>query len=46
MLFWFAFITSVFYLFKVNKMTSKQRPVAQGFQVVIILETDKVNDLM
>ena len=42
MLLWFAFIISVFYLFKVNIITSKQCSAAHCFQVVMLLLTDKI----
>ena len=45
MLLWFAFIISVFYLFKVNTITSKQRSTARCFKFVVLLQTGKVKTI-
>ena len=42
MLLLFAFIISAFYLFKLNTITSKQRPATRWFQLVMLLSTDKI----
>ena len=39
---WFGFYISVFYLFKVIIITSKQSSAAQCFQIVALLQTDKI----
>ena len=42
MLLLFAFIISEFYLLKLNTITSKQRPATRWYQLIMLLQTDKI----